>query len=100
MSQLKKNIAIVAGGDSSELVVSLKSAAGIKSFIDSNRYNVFIITIVGQTWQVELSDNTKSPIDKTISASLSTTKRLSSILLTLQFMEHQAKMVFYKGILI
>lgn len=64
MSQLKKNIAIVAGGDSSELVVSLKSAAGIKSFIDSNRYNVFIITIVGQTWQVELSDNTKSPIDK------------------------------------
>ena len=29
-----KHIAIVAGGDSSEVVVSLKSANGIKSFID------------------------------------------------------------------
>ena len=31
---MKKNIAIVAGGDSSEVVVSLKSAEGIYSFID------------------------------------------------------------------
>ena len=30
---MKKNIAIVAGGDSSEIVVSLKSAEGIYSFI-------------------------------------------------------------------
>ena len=31
---MKKNIAIVAGGDSSEIVISLKSADGIYSFID------------------------------------------------------------------
>ena len=30
---MKKNIAIVAGGDSSEIVISLKSADGIYSFI-------------------------------------------------------------------
>jgi D-alanine-D-alanine ligase len=61
---MKKNIAIVAGGDSSEVVVSLKSAAGLYSFMDKERYNIYIITIVGQTWQVEWSDNEKITIDK------------------------------------
>jgi D-alanine-D-alanine ligase len=61
---MKKNIAIVAGGDSSEVVVSLKSAAGLYSFMDKERYNLFIVTIVGQTWQVEWSDNEKITIDK------------------------------------
>ncbi|MDR3652861.1 MAG: D-alanine--D-alanine ligase [Paludibacter sp.] len=61
---MKKNIAIVAGGDSSEVVVSLKSAAGLYSFMDKERYNLFIVTIVGQTWQVEWSDNEKIAIDK------------------------------------
>ena len=31
---MKRNIAIVAGGDTSEIVVSLRSAQGIYSFID------------------------------------------------------------------
>ena len=61
---MKKNIAIVAGGDSSEVVVSLKSAAGIFSFMDKERYNLYIVTIVGQTWQVELSETDKGAIDR------------------------------------
>jgi D-alanine-D-alanine ligase len=61
---MKKNIAIVAGGDSSEVVVSLKSAAGLYSFMDKERYNLFIVTIVGQIWQVELSETEKISIDK------------------------------------
>lgn len=61
---MKKNIAIVAGGDSSEVVVSLKSAAGLYSFMDKELYNLFIVTIVGQTWQVEWSDTEKIAIDK------------------------------------
>ena len=61
---MKKNIAIVAGGDSSEVVVSLKSAAVLYSFMDKERYNLFIVTIVGQTWQVEWSDTEKIAIDK------------------------------------
>ena len=36
----KRTIAIVAGGDSSELPVSLRSAQGIYSFIDKERYNL------------------------------------------------------------
>ncbi len=61
---MKKNIAIVAGGDSSEVVVSLKSAAGLYSFMDKERYNLFIVTIVGKTWQIEWSDKEKIAIDK------------------------------------
>ena len=61
---MKKNIAIVAGGDSSEVEVSLKSASGLNSFMDQERYNIFIVTIVGKVWQVELSDDEKIVLDK------------------------------------
>jgi len=61
---MKKNIAIVAGGDSSEVVVSLKSADGLYSFMDKERYNIFIVTIVGKIWQLELTDAEKIVIDK------------------------------------
>ena len=61
---MKKNIAIVAGGNSSEVVVSLDSVAGLYSFMDKERYNLFIVTIVGSVWQVELSDDEKITIDK------------------------------------
>ena len=61
---MKKNIAIIAGGNSSEVVVSLKSAAGIYSFMDKERYNLYIVTIVGSDWQVELPGGGKAEIDK------------------------------------
>ncbi|MBE6311757.1 MAG: D-alanine--D-alanine ligase [Bacteroidales bacterium] len=61
---MKKNIAIVAGGDSSECVVSLKSAEGLFSFIPSEKYNKYIVTIIGKEWQVQISENEKLPIDK------------------------------------
>ena len=61
---MKKNIAIVAGGDSSEVVVSLKSADGLYSFMDKERYNIFVVTIVGKIWQVEWSATEKIAIDK------------------------------------
>lgn len=44
---MKRNIAIVAGGDSSEHDVSLRSAAGLESFLDKERYNVTIVELVG-----------------------------------------------------
>lgn len=61
---MKKVIAIVAGGDSSEVVVSLKSAAGIKSFITSEEYQTYIVTIIGKEWNVRLEDNVNIPIDR------------------------------------
>ena len=35
--KMKRNVAIVAGGDSSEIIISLKSAEGIYSFLDKNK---------------------------------------------------------------
>ncbi len=50
---MKKNIAIVAGGDSSEIVVSLKSAQGISSFIDPKTYDNYIVRVEDARWTVE-----------------------------------------------
>lgn len=61
---MKRNIAIVAGGDSSEIVVSLKSAEGIYSFIDKNKYNLYIALVKKEGWTVQLPDGSQSPIDK------------------------------------
>ncbi len=61
---MKKHIAIVAGGDSSEVVVSLKSAQGIKSFIDENQYRTTIVTIIGNEWKAVVSEIEQYPIDK------------------------------------
>jgi D-alanine-D-alanine ligase len=60
----KKNIAIVAGGYSSESVVSLQSARGIKSFMDKDRYNLFTVLITREEWIVQLSDEKAVFIDK------------------------------------
>ncbi len=60
----KKNIAIIAGGDSSEYVVSLESAKGIYSFIDKEKYNLFIVILKKGDWHVELENGSKAPIDK------------------------------------
>ncbi|MCQ2311835.1 MAG: D-alanine--D-alanine ligase [Paludibacteraceae bacterium] len=49
---MKRNIAIVAGGDSSEHKVSLRSAAGIDSFLNKERYNVTIVRLQKHDWQV------------------------------------------------
>ena len=61
---MKKNIAIIAGGDSSEIVISLKSAQGINSFLDKEKYNIYIITIVGKEWCYESIEGEKIFIDK------------------------------------
>ena len=44
---MKRKIAIVAGGDSSEHDVSLRSAAGILSFLDKDKYDAEIIELHG-----------------------------------------------------
>ena len=64
MKNLKRNIAIVCGGDSSEHDVSLRSAQGLFSFFDKERYNVYIVDIKGQDWHVELPDGTTVSIDR------------------------------------
>lgn len=64
MSNIKRVIAIVCGGDSSEHDVSLRSAQGIYSFFDKDRYDIYIVDIKGQDWHVNLPDGGTAPIDR------------------------------------
>ncbi len=61
---MKRIIAIVAGGDSSELPVSLKSANGISSFLDKSRYETYIVEIQNKEWRVRLGDGLFAPINR------------------------------------
>lgn len=61
---MKPNIAIVAGGDSSEIVVSLKSAAGLFAFMDKDRYQVYQVTLTKGRWEVNISENEQIEINK------------------------------------
>ena len=61
---MKRNIAIVAGGDTSEIVVSLRSAQGIYSFIDKEKYNLYIVEMEGRRWEVQLPDGNRVPVDR------------------------------------
>lgn len=60
----KKIIAIVCGGDSSEHDVSLRSAEGIYSFIDKERFEVFIVELKGLTWEAHLEDGKRSSVSR------------------------------------
>ena len=64
MKELKRNIAIVCGGDSSEHDVSLRSAQGLYSFFDKVRYNVYLVDVRDQDWYVNLDNNERVRIDK------------------------------------
>ena len=44
--------------------MSLRSAQGLYSFFDKEKYNVYIVVIKGNRWEVNLNDGTTTPIDK------------------------------------
>ena len=61
---MKRIIAIVAGGDSSEHDVSLRSAQGIYSFMNKNLYETYIIEISGTDWKARLADGNTAVVSK------------------------------------
>ena len=61
---MKKNIAIITGGDSSEVVISLKSAEQVRSCLDAGKYNTFIVFIKNNDWHAKLDDGQQAPIDR------------------------------------
>ncbi|MDU1890563.1 MAG: D-alanine--D-alanine ligase [Dysgonomonas sp.] len=60
---MKRKIAIVWGGYSSEIVVSERSMAGIYSFLDKERYNVYKVKVTQDSWTIDI-DNKIYPVDK------------------------------------
>lgn len=61
---MKRTIAVIAGGDTSEFHVSLRSAQGVYSFIDKEKYTLYIVEMRGLDWSVQLPDGQKAPIDR------------------------------------
>ena len=59
---MKTVIAIVAGGDSSEHDVSLRSAAGIDSWMDKEKYDVYIVEVSRQGWLAHLPSGKTSAV--------------------------------------
>jgi D-alanine-D-alanine ligase len=60
---MKRIIAIVAGGDSSENPVSLRSAATILEYMDKDKYEPYILEIEGKKWQVHVKEGVTAPVD-------------------------------------
>ena len=61
---MKRNIAIIAGGDSSEYGVSLRSAAGIDSFLNHDQYATTIVLLRGNDWKAKVGEDEWVSIDK------------------------------------
>src|SRR5665647_3136903 len=60
----KINIAIVAGGDSSEYVVSVRSSANVYSAIDRKKFTPWLVSIRNGNRKVLENDQEIAPIDK------------------------------------
>lgn len=61
---MKKNLALVAGGFSSEYVISLKSAESVSKWIDHDKFNVYLIIIKREEWYALQQDDIKIPVNK------------------------------------
>ena len=64
MKNLKRTIAIVCGGDSSEHDVSMRSAQGLYSFFDKERYDVYIVDVKDTDWHVNFDNGEIAKIDR------------------------------------
>jgi D-alanine-D-alanine ligase len=60
----KPNIAVIAGGDSSEFVVSVKSGANVLAAIDSGRFRPWLVQMRGNEWEVMQGEKKIAPVDK------------------------------------
>lgn len=49
---MKKNVAIICGGDSSEYVVSIKSGANVFGNVDKNEFTPWLVRMRGLEWDV------------------------------------------------
>lgn len=50
---MKKKVAVITGGNSSEYVISLKSAENVANALDKTKYDVYIVRIKGSEWLLQ-----------------------------------------------
>lgn len=61
---MKKNIAVIMGGYSSEVAISLKSGAVVYEHIDREQYQPYKVHILADKWVVVDNDDVEYPINK------------------------------------
>jgi len=61
---MRKTIAVITGGNSSEYVISVKSADTIIENLDKAKYEPYRVEIKGKDWKVSLAEGTTVQIDK------------------------------------
>lgn len=62
--KMKKNIALVAGGFTGEIVISMKSAETVYKHLDKDKFEVFNIIIDKESWRYVGDDNQSIIVDK------------------------------------
>lgn len=63
-TQYKTEIALLFGGDSSERIISERSAATVARHLPKQKYNTRRVRVEGPEWTVETDDGRKIPVDK------------------------------------
>lgn len=61
---MKKNIAVVYGGDSSEFVVSVQSGKNVYESIDRDLFQPWLVEMKNQAWQVVVDGQKIADVDK------------------------------------
>ena len=61
---MKQNIAIIMGGFSSEVAISIKSGSVVYHHLNKEKYNVYKVHILKEKWVVLDNDFNEYPIDK------------------------------------
>ena len=60
---MKKNVALLFGGDSAEAVISVQSASQMLQYLDDTLYEIYPLKTIGTSWTYT-NDNTTTEIDK------------------------------------
>lgn len=61
---MKKKIALIAGGDSGEYPISIKSASMVLEHIDKDLFSIYQIVVKGSSWTYESAEKGKIQVDK------------------------------------
>ncbi|MDR0725203.1 MAG: D-alanine--D-alanine ligase [Prevotellaceae bacterium] len=61
---MKKNIAILYGGDSPEKIISERSSLTIEKHLPKEKYSTYRISVCGSEWNVDITDNQRTPVNK------------------------------------
>lgn len=61
---MKKNIAVVSGGDSGEFEISIQSGEIVAKYLNTELYNVYPIIMKGNDWSYSIGEDGKLAVDK------------------------------------